>query len=52
MKRVDEIFSLKRRYHEHMLHRRLKAAGVVYARLRDLVTKQLKAECRASKNAV
>ena len=51
MTRAEKIFSLKRRYHEHMKHRRLMAAGAIHSRLVPLVTRQLKAECRATKAA-
>lgn len=46
MTRAEQIFSLKRRYHALTQARQWKESGVVYARLRDLVTKQLKYENR------
>lgn len=46
MTRDEKIFSLKRRYHEHMKARRHKAAGMVWVKLHQLMNHQLRWECR------
>ena len=46
MKRVEQIQSLQTRYARLARLRRWKAANEIYVRLRDLMTRQLKAEIR------
>lgn len=41
MTRAEKIFSLKLRYHQHMLHRRYKAAERVWLKLFALMNLQL-----------
>lgn len=50
MTRAEQIFKLKRRYHELTQKRCWKAANVVHIQLSQLVTKQLKWESRNTRN--
>lgn len=49
MNRVQEIEKLSRQYEQHMRLGKRKAAGITYARLCSLVTRQLKSELRAER---
>lgn len=49
MTRLQEIEILSRRYQDYMSQGKRKAAGIVYARLCSLVSRQLKSELRADR---